>query len=624
VLSVLSVLTRLRRGLSRPPGAGGLSGWLDHAADGLGFGAVVLCIAIALGPVFHDLDLYGGHDWDETSAHRLLTVQALLRYEQLPFWMPYACGGFSEWGNVQGASNVVSPFLPFYLLLDLRHALRVELVGTALISALGTWLLAGQFTRSAAARTLACLVFVANGRFALQAMTGHLWHLQYCYVPWIFWAFERLLAEKRLSLSALCMGGVAFALLVYSGGIYPLPHAVVLLGVYASARAALDKSWQPLLRLLQLGVLSVGLAAPKLFAVMLDFGERPRLVASTEAIDFAILWQALVAPGQTPGAAPIAVPQWGWHEYGMYIGWAPALLVLLGVLWWGPRRELALKLTGAVALVLGFGAFHPFAPWTLLHQVGMFRSQHVPTRWLYPALLLFGVAAAAAFGRSMARLPQRRNLELALLGGCLVLAVDIGRESSVSLARAFWMRARAVEAAPAFEQLERVPRRLQYQRRDYAPEALPAMLAGVGVLQCTLHASLNIWAPKAGNGRPFGMGARGREAVDYRGEAFTASGVGTAKVVTFSPNEIVVEVEGARVGDRLVINQNFDPGWHVDGRATESYRETVAAALPASRGRFTFRFWPRGLGYGLAAFALTLGTLALVHWRRAKATTPGA
>ena len=35
----------------------------------------------------------------------------------------------------------------------------------------------------------------------------------------------------------------------------------------------------------------------------------------------------------------------------------------------------------------------------MLHQVGLFRSQHVPTRWLYPALLLLGVTAAAAFGR---------------------------------------------------------------------------------------------------------------------------------------------------------------------------------------------------------------------------------
>src|SRR5262249_35190290 len=51
-------------------------------------------------PVLHDLDLYGGHDWDEMSAHRLLTIKSLLGFGQAPLWMPYACGGFSGGGNV--------------------------------------------------------------------------------------------------------------------------------------------------------------------------------------------------------------------------------------------------------------------------------------------------------------------------------------------------------------------------------------------------------------------------------------------------------------------------------------------------------------------------------------------
>jgi hypothetical protein len=606
------VLLRIRRELGDR---------LERAADWLGFGCVLLCIAIALRPVFHDLTLYGGHDWDEMSAHRLFTVKSLLHFGQAPLWMPYACGGFSEWGNVQGASNWVSPFLPFYLLLELRHALRAELVGTLLISALGTWLFAGEFTRSVAARTFACLVFVANGRFALQAATGHLWHLQYCYLPWVFWAFERLLAERRFAVLPLGVGALAFAMMVYAGGIYPLPHAALLLGVYALGRAALEKDVWPLLALGALGVLSVGLAAPKLFAVLLDFGERPRLVPSTEAIDFSILWQALVAPGQTLGSRPIAIPQWGWHEYGMYIGWAPALLVLLGVLWWAPRRDWALKLAGGVALLLGFGAFHALAPWTLLHQVGLFRSQHVPTRWLYPALLLLGVTAAAAFGRSVARLTWRRNLDLLLLAGCLIFAVDIGREASLPLGQAFWMRARPIAEAPSFEQFERAPRSLQYQRRDYAPEAVPAVLAGVGVLQCTMQASLNQWAPKGEGGRPFGMGARGKGTSDYRGEAFTPSGVGTAHIVSFSPDVVVVEVAGVRHGDRLVLNQNFDPGWRADGHPAEPYRDAISALLTAPNGRVTFRFWPRGLTAGLWVLALTLLASAALYWRRARAAT---
>ncbi|HEY6079427.1 MAG TPA: hypothetical protein VIW29_11520 [Polyangiaceae bacterium] len=597
----------------------------------LGFGCVLLCAAIALSPVLRDLSTYGGHDWDEMSAHRLLTVKALLQYGQLPLWMPYACGGYSEWGNVQGATNLVSPFLPAYLLLELRHALRVELYGTVLIASLGTWLLAGRFTRSVPARTLACLLFVTNGRFALQAATGHLWHLQYCYLPWAFWAYEGLLAGERVRLRWLVAGGGALALLVYSGGIYPLPHTALLLGAYACARVVSDRSWRPATRLVLLALCAVGLAAPKLFAVALDFGERPRLVPSTEAIGLDVLWQALTAREQTPGSRPAATPRWGWHEYGMYIGVVPALMLALGLGWPAPRRELALRFSGLLALLLGFGAFHDLAPWTLLHRLPVFDSQHVPTRWLYPALLLLGVTLAAVVGRSLEQAVRRLawgpggqlRLELALLAGCLLLAVDIGREASFPLEHAFWMKPRAVAAAREFVQYERPPPPLQYRRRDYAPEALPAMLAGVGVLQCTLHASLNIWAPQAADSRPIGMGAWGNESPRYRGEAYTASGVGTAQIVAFSPSRVEVEVQGVRAGERVILNQNFDPGWRVNGRASEPFENAISTRLTAPSERLSFVFRPRGLHTGLWALGLTLALLGAwaAYRRRASAAT---
>jgi hypothetical protein len=305
----------------------------------------------------------------------------------------------------------------------------------------------------------------------------------------------------------------------------------------------------------------------------------------------------------------------------MYIGWPAALLIVIGALWWEPPRALSLKVAGIVALALGFGAFHELSPWSLLHQVSLFRSQHVPTRWLYPAMLLFGVAAAAGLGSLLSRVPWRRNAELSCLAGCLLLAIDIGRESSIPMQRAFWMQPRNVASAPAFEQVERVPRQLQYQRRDYAPEAVPAMLAGIGVLQCTMHASLNIWAPKGADGRPIGMGARGSDGKQYAGEAYTESGTGTARITSFSPNRVEVEVRGARVGERLILNQNFDPGWSVAGRAAVPYRSAIATPLSASTGRVTFSFWPRGLTLGLITLILTLSGPGALYWRRARAAT---
>jgi hypothetical protein len=575
---------------------------------------VGLAIARAVAPIFADLQAFGGHDWDEHSAHRALTVKALREFGQLPLWMPYACGGFNEWANVQGSPNLVSPWFPFYWLLDLRHALRVEVVGTLLLSATGTWLWAGTFTKSPAARGFACLVFVANGRWALQAATGHTWHLYYAFMPWVFYAYERATvhgvghgALRMLPPGHILLGGVALALMVYHGAIYPLPHTVLLLALYASARALAERSLRPILAGGLLGIAGFGWAAPKLVPMLIDFSSRPRPVDSHEVIDLRAFVELLVSRGQVPGSRPAYVPQWGWHEYGMYIGWVPVLVLGVGTYNARTLRERALRLAGLAALMLGFGDFHRYSPWALLHRVSLFQSQHVPTRWLYPALLCLGVVTAGVVGRALERPYFRRWIEAGLLVGIAALALDIGEQASRPLGYAFWMRPPVVSPAAEFHQEQKVPRELQYQRRDYAPEAWPAMAAGIGVIECTMHAALNIWAPKDQAGNIPGQGARGRGSPEYRGEAYTESGAGAARLVEFSPNRMVVEVTRAKVGDRVILNQNYDPGWMVDGASADRYRDAVAAPIRSPEQRLVFRFRPRGGMAGLIVLLLTAG-----------------
>src|SRR4029078_11283225 len=79
-------------------------------------------------------------------------------------------------------------------------------------------------------------------------------------------------------------------------------------------------------------------------------------------------------------------------------------LLVLGVAFVQGRRESALKGLGILLVVLGFGAFHPHAPWTLLHAFSpVFQSQHVPSRFLYPAVLILGLVAAAGIGRAISK-----------------------------------------------------------------------------------------------------------------------------------------------------------------------------------------------------------------------------
>ena len=327
---------------------------------------------------------------------------------------------------------VVSPWLPFYLSMTLPHAMRVEIWGSALLSAVGAWLLAGRFTRSPALRALVVVAFAVDGRWALQIASGHTWHLAYAWTPWTLYFYDRAVGadptrgvprRRDFVLAAACI-----AMMVYSGGIYPLPETVFVVALYGSMLAVIMRSFRPVLAGLACGLLALGLAAPKLLPVLEVMFKHPRLVESPETIDLSALIDVLTSHDQDMTSGHAGVSHWGWHEWGMYVGWAVVVLVVAGAAVARGTREWALRGAGALCFALGLGSFHPDAPWPLLHHVPVFKSQHVPSRWMYPALLLLLVLMAAAVEAGLRRSGWLRAwLEVAALAGVAWIARDVAR-----------------------------------------------------------------------------------------------------------------------------------------------------------------------------------------------------
>ena len=592
--------------------------------------AIVLnMIGAVVAPFFFDLTRWGFHDWDTSTAARLLTVRSLKDFAQFPFWNPYACGGYPAWSYVEGGTNVVSPFLPFYLALPLPLALRLEVVGSAIVSAIGTWLLAGRFTKSIAARTLVCVLFVVNGRWALQAGSGHLWHCYYAYMPWVLYFFERAHGLGRRPgdppprFRDPILAGLFLALMVYAGAIYPLPHTIFVVAVYGTLLAIAYRSLRPITQGIAIAATFVGFAAPKLLPVLDAFSKSPRLTDSPETLDLTGFVTLLTSYDQHFGSRPASVSHWGWHEWGMYIGWIPLLLLIAGLFFHGgQKRDRIVKAVGLVLLVLGFGSFHRYAPWTLLHELPIFSSQHVPSRWLYPALLLLALPLAAWLGRLVERSRRAPLVEIALLAGVLFVSLDIAGVARVPMRQVFQLQLRPVSEQAEFRQYAKVPASLHYVVPDWSLPAVPAMLSNVGVIECYGVAGLAIYWQRP-DGTIAGQGARGIGHPNYRGEAYLPSGVGKAKVVSFSPNRIEVQVEGAQPGDVLVLNQNFDPSWRANGEPAFPHKDAVATKLSSGDGIVTFRYWPRRQWAGLGLFAFTLAAIAFA-WKRKKAESSRA
>lgn len=590
--------------------------WRSAAAI-LAAAAMITAVAVAVGPWFRDTHTFGFHDWDVQASHRYLVLLSLFRYHEFPSWNPFACGGFPAWGYVEADTIVVSPFLPAYLVLPLALALRIEVLGMALIGAAGAYAAASRFTTSHAARALTAVLWAANGRWALQAASGHTWHLAYAWLPWCLFFFERARgatadgrdagpsAKKTRQIVDFSLGGACIAMLVYSGGIYPLPHTVLVLGVYALLLALLDRSARPLVVLAMMGLLGVGLAAPKLLPLIDGFRKAPRLIESTETMDLGALWAMLTSRDQAFSSRPAHVTPYGWHEWGIYVGVAGALVLVLGVVFVQGRREAALKGLGILLVALGFGAFHPEAPWTLLHRFSpVFRSQHVPSRFLYPAILILGLVAAAGIGRAIsARKHTAPWLDAAAAGLVLLLGVDIGLVARKPMEQAMWMvppdsiprgRPFHFEAEPPF----------QYKRRDWAGPMYLAMLGNTGVLNC-------YGAP------PFERkGAIATKDARYKGEVHV-EGEGRATLVAWSPNHVVIDVDGATPSSLVVYNMNFDEGWSADTGPVEPFENAVATRPHAGSSRVRLRYRPPYFGAGLLLGAATLAGLGLFY-RRAR------
>ena len=585
--------------------------------------AVPAMILFAVSPLLLHPSTLGQHDWDQMNTQREVVVKSILRFHQFPFWDPYECGGHSAWGALESAPNVVSPWLLGYLLAPLPIAIRIEIIGSAAVGAAGCWVLASRFTRSRALQAFLATVAAVNGRFGQQVAAGHTWHLPYCLLPWILFLFDRAIdpaSSPRRARRELALAGVLLAAMVYGDAIYPVPHTAFAMTVYAAIMAYTCRSLRPLASLAAFASIAVGLAAPKLLPLYEEMLRFPRKIISEEAI-----WPQDLLRVFTwrmgDYAATTSFTNGMWHEWGFYLGWPGLGILLVGLVASRGPRERALKWVGLAMVALVIGGFHQLAPWRLLHLLPIFKSQHVPSRWLYPAVTLLACAAVSGIERLLCRAGQCRAFLEALLGACVVLvALDIAVVARWPLAQSFVNPMPHVDdEAPPFRIVHRLP-----PRDDYAPclwdiATLPGVFQNVGTMECDTHNVLHV-THRDYEGRAPGVGAWGEEDPGYRGEAYVAEARGKATVASWTPNAVEVRVEGARAGDRLVLNQNWDPGWTAEGVPATAYRDAVAATLVAPSQIVTFRYRPRSFSLGLALCAMTAVSIAawLLRGREAR------
>ncbi|HEY1697453.1 MAG TPA: 6-pyruvoyl-tetrahydropterin synthase-related protein [Polyangiaceae bacterium] len=577
--------------------------------------AVLGTILLVVSPLIEHTGTLGGRNWDQMNTQRAVVAKTILRFHQFPFWDPYTCGGRPAWSSPEGDPVLVSPFLPSLLLFPLATAIRVEIVVMAVVAAAGCWLLASRFTRSSVVCATCAVVAAVNSRWALQVAAGHTWHLHYALLPWVLYFFDRAIdpgAPSRAGRRDAVLAAVCLALMVYGDAIYPVPHTAVALVLYAALVAAGTRSLRPIRALAIVASVSLGLAAPKLLPLYSTMQLFPRWIDSSESLG---PWGLVRVLTWRVGdyEATTSFTRGLWHEWGLYLGWPALVALVVGVAASRGPRALALAFTGIVMVVLALGSFDSLAPWSLLHRLPVFKSQHDPSRWLYPAVMLLSCAAAAGAERLLQRAGDRRFLietGIALLA--FLVSIDMGTVARQPMAQSFVNPSPDLrDATTPFHVEHRLPPLGGYRPGLWDIATLPGVVENVGTMECDTDLRLHS-AHRDPEGRMPGVGAYGDDDPDYRGETYVAESAAAATITSWTPNEVTVHVEHAHPGDHLVLNQNWYPGWSADGEPAASYRDAVAAVIRNPSEDVRFRFRPLGLGWGLALLGATAAWIALL------------
>jgi hypothetical protein len=564
--------------------------------------------AVFCAPLFAQPLALGVFDWDQHFFYYGAVLKNVVEYGQMPYWNPWYCGGNVMWQNPQIA--LLSPVYPLTAIAPLQLAMKINILLHYWIGFLGMHVLV---TRAIGVTFLPAVIYIAtlvtaSGAPAIHLRAGHSVFLPGFYLPLqIYFFFQAL---RTGSWKYIFLSSATLALMVFNGGTHILPMSMAALGMFSLCAAIARRDWRPLAFAIAFGVAGLAYSAPKLLPVVHYVGgeyfwdtrnptERP------DRVTLEILRQIYLVPTQEVGAR-LPMQRHGWHEYGNYIGIGSALAIAIGlfgaVFLRSPRDQwfgISLAVTTAFLFLLSLGEFAAYAPANLAHHVPLFSSFRIPSRYSIPFLQFAALALAWSFRSAVTRygFPQGARIAVAV--------VALGASAHLIYTNQ-WNLRNVFTAEPfdtSFHWMQG-PRQIT-TLADASPYVagspmLRALMEDRSFFSC--YESLQL-SRGAGPDRPL---------------VFDANPGERAGEIDFSPNQLTFSLNSGAAEARVVLNQNYAPGWTSSLGPITPPRQTelgVVPVPPEAAGRYAFTFQPPHLVTGLVLFNASL-IVTLLFWRR--------
>ncbi len=518
--------------------------------------------------------------------------RSVVEYGELPLWDPYFCGGRSQLAGPQ--TRFVSPTFLFTLWFGVNRGAALTAFFMLLIGLEGMSRYARSHRGSPVGATLAAALFAANGQIALSQAFDWQGFYTYLLIPWAALGTRDIMRGRTglgpplLALSVGWMFG--------GGGTYSITLAVLVCACEVLAGAwRLRRQPRELFRvglhLAIAGSLVIGVAMMRLWPLAELHRAVNREMVGWQSVSIRKLWTMVTTTSGWVGG--------NYRGDSFYMGavWLPLLFLSLM-----RRRSRPLWILLALSVWAATGYQYGHSPHTILRELPLFHMLREPARYLLAAGLVSALLVASAF-RWLECKARRETWAIAGLG----LAVLLASFNLLQIARFFHVAQRSRVLAPE----------LPHEQRDFKQARGNRWIAGY-------FEAINRGSPSCYDAYPVPMSRLLRG--DLPNEEYLADpGAGSVARRSWCPNRIELDVNATRA-TRLLVNQNYDPGWESSVGKVTSHEHLLAVDLPAGRHHLTLRFLPAPVIGGAIITLLAIG-LCGVWWgfrRRIARASPRA
>jgi hypothetical protein len=514
------------------------------------------------------------------ALHERAAVDSVRRFGELPLWDPWYCGGLYALGAPQ--SRFAAPPFLFSLLFGPERAEILSVFVFAILGMEGTYRWVRLRLADATAALRVAPVFALSGQFAVSLFRGWTNFFGFELLPFILLGVT-LTARGRTR--GIVIASIAFAVMLGFGGTFAAP--IVAVAVTFEALRALSEEpphtqARSLGMLLTLASFMVTASAFRLLPIAETLAAAPRIMAGTPGHAPKMILYSLVKSLE-PRPSDIAEPG------TFYVGPAFLALVALGG---SDRRSIKPLLLVVIFLWLAAGYARKPALFALLRELPVFSALRYPERFLWVAILFSCEPAANA----LAKLPRLgdgarwRVTANVVLSAAVVATIAMQLGTFADAANARELGAVASDANAGSPDAFRQSRGNRWLAAHYQG-------INLGSLSCWETHPV-IMSPKL----------RGDLAAE---EYLSDPKAGTTRRVSWSPNRIVVHASLSRP-TRLLVNQNWHPGWRASVGQLVSDDGLLAVDLPPGEHDVTLSFRPRSALTGAAVTLVALASLLLL------------